>query len=459
MKIHVTKPLFAWDCLETTPSLKTIRQFLEAVPDAELLDALDRHRGHGRDDLPVRRLWGVYLLRFACRQHTMAGMLEELARNPALCCLIGIDSEADIPRAWNISRFETVLGRPEHLALLRKVFDVIVQRLGCAVTDLGTHTAGDSTALHARRSRSKVATPSSLPQATGGRKEYTDAEGNVTQVYEWFGYKLHLLVDTKHEVPVAYHVTSATEADCTTLPALVDQGLANLSPAKASSDAPDGGGRIKTLAYDKAADTQAVHEHLDTKGIKAVIQTRALWKDEPERMLPGDNGTCNIVYDEAGTVYCYDKASDPPVRHRMAFIGYEPSRQTLKYRCPAMHEHWKCPSDSRCNAGKSYGLTKRVSCEIDLRRFSKIPRDTKKFERLYKGRTAVERVNAREKLFWGADDGNVTGAERFHARIGTIMIVHVVFATLLAACPRREGTLSCTRLGPIAKVLQASMAT
>jgi hypothetical protein len=38
-------------------------------------------------------------------------------------------------------------------------------------------------------------------------KEYRDDEGKVTKVVEWFGYKLHLLVDAKHEVVLAYEVT------------------------------------------------------------------------------------------------------------------------------------------------------------------------------------------------------------------------------------------------------------
>jgi hypothetical protein len=48
-QIHVTKPPFAWDCLEDSPSLATIRKLLEAVPDAKLLQWLRRHRGKGRD--------------------------------------------------------------------------------------------------------------------------------------------------------------------------------------------------------------------------------------------------------------------------------------------------------------------------------------------------------------------------------------------------------------------------
>ena len=174
-------------------------------------------------------------------------------------------------------------------------------------------------------------------------------------------------------------------------------------------------------------------------------------------MLPGHDGNSNIVYDEAGTLYCYDRSSQPIVRHPMAYNGYEASRGTIKYRCPARHEGWTCPHDAVCNAGKEYGLTVRVKCEIDLRRFPPIPRATKQFERLYDGRTAVERVNGRLKIFWGADDGNISGAQRFHGFVGAVMIVHAAFATLLAKAPRREGTLSKLNLSPIQKALQSAM--
>jgi hypothetical protein len=94
-----------------------------------------------------------------------------------------------------------------------------------------------------------------------------------------------------------------------------------------------------------------------------------------------------------------------------------------------------------------------VDRTIDQRRFPPIPRATKKFERLYNGRTSVERVNARLKLFWGVDDGNLVGSRRFHAMVGVVLVVHVAFATLLASSPRREGTLGKLRLGPIQKAL------
>ena len=140
----------------------------------------------------------------------------------------------------------------------------------------------------------------------------------------------------------------------------------------------------------------------------------------------------------------------------MSYIGHEPGRETLKYRCPAKHEGWECPMSAECNAGKSYGKTVRVPREVDPRRFPALPRATKKFERMYKGRTAVERVNARLKVFWGVDDGNLTGSRRFFAQVGVVLAVHAVFATLLAAAPRREGTLGKIGLSPIAAALRAA---
>jgi len=446
MRIATTKPLFAWDCLEDSPTLKTIQQLLEVIPDAPLLDSLQAARGKGRNDVPVRVAWGVLVLAIALRHPTIEACLAELRRNESLRKLIGIESEEAVPKKWNLSRFLDGLGKEPHLGLLHGIFNEMIGRLGSVVRDLGQDVAGDATHLNARRKRKKSGqqeeAASGLPQASGGRKEYTDETGKVTRVVEWFGFKLHLLVDVHHEVSLAYRITDTKAGDGETLPELLAEAEGNL-PA----------GRIKTLAYDKAADTNEVHALLSERGIKAIIENRSLWREESERMLPGHDGRSNIVYDEAGTVYCYDRVSRPMVRHRMSYIGYEPARETLKYRCPAKHEGWPCPMSDRCNAGKRYGLTVRVPREIDLRRFPALPRATKKFERLYKGRTAVERVNGRLKIFWGADDGNVTGSRRFFALLGVILVVHAAFATLLAMAPRWEGTLGQTKLTPIAEAL------
>lgn len=450
MRIFTTQSLFPWDALEDSPSLKTLRFFLDAIPDGKLLDGLRQARGKGRNDHPVSVLWGVVLLTIVLRHVTFEACLDELRRNHDLRLLIGIHEESAVPDKWNVSRFLETLGQEPHLANLHEVFDFLVQRLGRAVPDLGTNSAGDATSLNgrAKKNAEQLAseTEQGLPQPSGGRKEYKDDDGKVTKVVEWFGYKLHLVVDVKHEVTLGYHITDTKAGDNDVLPEVLSQARANLPPD-----------RIKTLAFDKAADDGEVHQLLHDLDIKPVIQNRALWKEETERVL-GGRIPLHIVHDEAGTVYCYDRISNPPVRHAMSYIGYEPDRDTIKYRCPARHEGWTCPSEARCNEGKDYGLTARIPCELDLRRFPPIPRATKQFERLYKGRTAVERINARLKVFWGADDGHIVGSRRFHSFVGAVMVVHLGLALVLASMPRWDGLLGKMRLTPIAQKLQQSPA-
>jgi hypothetical protein len=433
------RPLFAWDELADSPSLQAIRSLLASIPDERLLQALAQRRHNGCNKFPVRVLWGCLLLAIILRHPSMEACLQELHRNAGLRLLVEIQHEDDVPNGWNMTRFLHVLGQEPFCTELVAIFDVMVQRLGLEVADLGRHTAGDATALSGRPEpddqRRGQEAAQGLPQPTGGRKEYKDDDGQVTKVIEWFGYKLHLLVDVKHEVTLAYHITDAKAGDNEEVEALVDHAQANLPE-----------GRIETLAYDKAADDIKVHEVLFERGIKPVIQNRSCWpKDgEPEKVI-GGRIPLHIVHDEAGTVYCYD-TSVPPVRRAMSYVGHEKGRDTLKYRCPAKVEGFVCAAEQRCNAGKSYGLSVRVPQEIDLRRFPAIPRATQQFERRYKGRTAVERVNGRLKIFWGLDDGNVVGSRRFHAHVGAVLIVHLAFAMQLAAKQQKEGSFGKMKL-------------
>ena len=439
MMPQLCRSLFPWDELADSPSLQAIRVLLASIPDERLLLLLAQRRHNGCDKYPVRCLWGCLLLAILLRYPCMEDCLAELRRNAGLRLLVEINREADVPHGWTMSRFLAVLGSEPFLTELVAIFDVMVRHLGAAVPHLGRATAGDSTQLSGRlepdeKRRAGEVEPG-LPQASGGRKEYKDDDGQVTKVVEWFGYKLHLLVDAKHEVALAYHRTDTKAGDNEEIAPLVEHALANLPPQ-----------RIETLADDKAADDIKVHELLHEPGIKPVIQNRACWpKDGEQEKVIGGKIPLHVVHDEAGTVYCYD-TSDPPVRRKMSYAGHEKDRETLKYRCPAQVEGFACPAESRCTAGKSYGMTVRVPQEIDLRRFPSIPRGTQQFERLYNGRTAVERVNGRLKVFWGADDGNVVGSRRFHAHVGAVMIVHLAFATVLAEQQKNSGSFGKMKL-------------
>ena len=71
MRIALTKPLFAWEELEDSPSLATLGELLRTLPDGRLLASLRQARGKGRDDYPVHVLWGVVVLSIACRHSDM----------------------------------------------------------------------------------------------------------------------------------------------------------------------------------------------------------------------------------------------------------------------------------------------------------------------------------------------------------------------------------------------------
>src|SRR5215472_10852465 len=102
MNIPISKPLFAWDVLEDSPSLQTLRHVLAAIPDEKLLDSLRHARGKGRDDYPVTALWGTFVLAIVLRHQSMDACLQELERNAALRLLIGIEAEAKVPKPHNM---------------------------------------------------------------------------------------------------------------------------------------------------------------------------------------------------------------------------------------------------------------------------------------------------------------------------------------------------------------------
>ena len=68
----------------------------------------------------------------------------------------------------------------------------------------------------------------------------------------------------------------------------------------------------------------------------------------------------------------------------------------LKYRCPHVLGKGICKSLSRCTAS-SYGYVLKLPIKDDPRRHPPVPRESKKWNRLYRLRSAIERVNGRLK--------------------------------------------------------------
>ena len=53
--------LFSWNTVESSSDLDRLRMVFSAIPDEDLMQAMEAARGKGRDDYPVRVMWNSVL--------------------------------------------------------------------------------------------------------------------------------------------------------------------------------------------------------------------------------------------------------------------------------------------------------------------------------------------------------------------------------------------------------------
>ncbi len=111
----------------------------------------------------------------------------------------------------------------------------------------------------------------------------------------------------------------------------------------------------------------------------------------------------------------------------MAFYGFERDRKGLKYRCPAAAYGFACAEWQEC-CRSAYGRIVRVPLDVDRRRFVPVPRGSYKWQRLYRGRTAVERVNSRLDVSFGFEHHFIRGMKKMQVRVGMALVVMLAMA-------------------------------
>ena len=83
--------MFSWNDVEPRPDLVRLEKVLKALPDEELLKALEQRRGRGRDDYPIRAMWRALIAGIVFQHVSVESLLRELRRNPALLDVCGFD--------------------------------------------------------------------------------------------------------------------------------------------------------------------------------------------------------------------------------------------------------------------------------------------------------------------------------------------------------------------------------
>ena len=71
--------LFAWEEIEELGDLERLRLVIEYMPDEQLMRVLEKERGKGRDDYPIRAMWNALWAGIVFQHDSDAKLLRELA--------------------------------------------------------------------------------------------------------------------------------------------------------------------------------------------------------------------------------------------------------------------------------------------------------------------------------------------------------------------------------------------
>ena len=137
MAIMPQKGLFSWKEIEALGDLERLRLVLEYLPDEPLMQALERDRGKGRDDYPLRAVWNSLLGGVVYEHATVESLRRELRRNAQLRELCGFDplkGEAGVPPPSAYSRFLRSLFR--RADVIDAMFDELVEQLRTVLVSL-----------------------------------------------------------------------------------------------------------------------------------------------------------------------------------------------------------------------------------------------------------------------------------------------------------------------------------
>jgi len=410
--------LFSWKKLEKLPDLKRLEILFKNIPDEELMRKLESNRKNGRDDYPVRAMWNSILAGVVFDHKGIEPLRRELKRNPSLLevCGFNIFKNGDVvPTAWAYTRFLNSLYKES--SLITKMFDDLVEACRKVLPGFGKNLALDGKAIP-----SFAVKPGSIPNdrrgdhdADWGKHVYRGVGNNGKpweKVKSWFGYTLHLLIDSTYGLPVNFTVTRASMSEIKIAPVLIE------STDRSHPELIEG---TEYLSGDRGYDTNSIVSTLwDDYSIKPIIDIRNMWKDpDKTKMLPGYD---NIVYNYKGIISCYCPVTNK--KKEMAYGGFEKDRESLKYKCPAKAYGFKCRGSEKCPAKSGI----RIPLSLDRRIFTPVARSSYKWKTLYKKRTAVERVNSRLDVSFGFEHHTIRGQKKMSMRITLASIIMLSLA-------------------------------
>ena len=463
--------LFSWEAMEARSDLDRLKLVVDHLPDERLVQYLEVMRQHGRDDYPVRAMWNALLAGIVFQHASLESLLRELARNPSLMHACGFDplpiqrkpkprvvTDAvtgiarieypptpepvrAVPASWNVSRFlANVIELEETLGMISAMTVILRERLMAVLPDFGEHLGFDGTdiASHSTGQKARTSGETSDPDADWGYHETRGVDARTgkawNKIKRWFGYGLHVIADTRYELPIAFEVTPASVSEQPTLRAMIRATFA---------ETPELAQRCRDFSADRGLDSAETKTLLwDDYAIRPLIDTRELWREEKQQpdydpskpiTRPLDPARADtIVHTEKGSLYCVCPVTQE--QRDLAFQGFEADRNSLKYRCPAAAYGLECQGQTECHqagavAPGEYGRIVRIKLdEHDRRIFVPTPHGSPSWQRGYNRRSALERINNRIDRHFGFEQHFIRGIAKMTTRVGLAIAVMMAMA-------------------------------
>lgn len=384
---------------------------------APLVWKMERERIGRHNRYPVHVMMRSFIAGWVYQIPVKNELIRELRRNGSLRRLVGIESVNRVPKAWQFSRFISRLAKEENLALLESAFERCVEKLRELLPELGRNLGIDGTSCKSWSSgmkKEKTGLASDPDAGWGIREKRKKKDGKVEKVTKkWFGYLVTLIVDCDHELPVSFDVSPANQSEMTKLPKMFD----DLREKHPDMD-------IRTVIADAGYDSAENCGYVLNK-LKALPVIKMRLKDGPDAECTTSICRCT----ELGVPIC-DEGS------KMRYAGRD--GDYLKWRCPAVLDGRACKCTIDNCSTSAYGRVLKVRTAEDVRRFPGLSRDSHKWRRLYRKRSACERVNARLKNYLLLDEQRVRGRGKVTVQVAMSILVMLASAISMAKLDKLE---------------------
>jgi transposase, IS5 family len=321
-----------------------VAALLDSPEIAGLISELESTRWTGRPGYPIRAMVGAALAKAVYALPTWTRTTRLIAEHAALRDVLGAAPSADA-----CYRFAKKLR--EHKAMLDGCIEKTLAALREAKPEMGQTVAIDGSDMPAYANGHKHVGNKNGPLRTrwadpdagwGHRSSISTRKGGA-----FYGYKLHMAICTKTELPLAWTVKAANEPEQDEVGGLLDSVL-------------ERGFAAAVAVLDKGYDGQPMYDECEDRNIRPVIALKETPGVKAGKHLPPacDHGT-------------------------WTFAGADTKRKATKWRCPT----GECkPASTWIKADRLHPL---------------IPHETDRWKSYYRQRTAVERGFGRLKTDWG----------------------------------------------------------